>query len=60
MNFLTARWEHLILANYAMPQAVLEPYLPPGAQLDLRDGEAFASLVAFHFLDTRVLGVPWP
>ncbi|MDX2176671.1 MAG: DUF2071 domain-containing protein [Candidatus Sumerlaeia bacterium] len=60
MDFLTARWEHLVLANYAMLPAVLAPYLPRGAELDLRGGEAFASLVAFHFLDTRVLGVPWP
>lgn len=60
MNFLTARWEHPILANYAMAPEVLAPWLPRGTEFDLRGGRAFASLVAFHFLDTRVLGVPWP
>jgi hypothetical protein len=28
--------------------------------LDLRDGQAFVSLVAFNFQDTRVLGISWP
>jgi uncharacterized protein YqjF (DUF2071 family) len=38
----------------------LRPRLPPGLDLDLREGQAFVSLVAFEFRDTRVLGVPWP
>ncbi len=58
--FLTARWEHLALLSYVVPPEVLTPHLPPGLMLDTRDGQAFASLVAFDFLDTRVLGVPWP
>jgi uncharacterized protein YqjF (DUF2071 family) len=60
MAFLTARWSNLCLLTYAVPPALLEPRLPPGLSLDLRDGQAFVSLVAFDFLDTRVLGVPWP
>jgi uncharacterized protein YqjF (DUF2071 family) len=59
-RFLTARWCHLILANYAVPEALLRPLLPPGIDLDARDGHCFASLVGFQFLDTRVLGVGWP
>ena len=58
--FLTARWTHLCLLTYAVPPALLEPRLPPGLELDLRDGQAYVSLVAFNFLDTRVLGVAWP
>src|SRR5215468_781631 len=58
--FLTARWTNLFLATYAVPDDLLRPHLPPGLELDRRDGRAFASLVAFDFLDTRVLGVPWP
>lgn len=60
MPFLTARWSNLCLLTYAVPPALLEPRLPPGLSLDLRDGQAFVSLVAFDFLDTRVLGIPWP
>jgi uncharacterized protein YqjF (DUF2071 family) len=58
--FLTARWSNLFLATYAVPPALLEKRLPPGLHLDTRDGSAFVSLVAFEFLDTRVLGIPWP
>jgi uncharacterized protein YqjF (DUF2071 family) len=38
----------------------LEGHLPPGLELETREGRAFISLVAFDFLDTRVLGIPWP
>ena len=58
--FLTARWEHVFIATYAVPPALLTPRLPPGLELDLRDGQAFVSLVPFQFLDTRVLGIAWP
>src|SRR5262245_23022935 len=58
--FLTARWSNLFLATDAVPPALLRPRLAPGLDLDTRDGQAFVSLVAFDFLDTRVLGVPWP
>ena len=60
MNFLTARWTNLILLNYAVDPALLEPLLPRGTRPDLLRGQAFVSLVAFHFLNTRVLGVRWP
>lgn len=59
-SFLTARWCNLILANYAVPEGLLRPLLPPGLDLDRRDGRCWASLVGFQFLDTRVLGVGWP
>lgn len=43
-----------------MADAVLTPRLPPGLVLDRLDGQAFVSLVAFDFEDTRVRGVAWP
>jgi hypothetical protein len=58
--FLTARWTHLLLANFVVPQALLRPRMPPGLELDLREGQAFVSLVFFDFHATRVLGIPWP
>ena len=58
--FLRAKWEHLCLLQYPVPTEVLEPYLPPGLTLDLFNGQAYVSLVAFDFNDTRVLGIPWP
>lgn len=59
-SFLTAEWRHLCLITYAVAPARLQPLLPPGLTLDTVDGEAFVSLVAFDFLNTRVLGIPWP
>jgi uncharacterized protein YqjF (DUF2071 family) len=58
--FLTARWEHLILVTYAVPDDLLRPHLPPGTELDTRDGKCYVSLVPFRFLDTRVFGWGWP
>jgi uncharacterized protein YqjF (DUF2071 family) len=58
--FLTARWLNLIMVSYRLDPAMLEPFLPPGCVLDLIDGQGFASLVAFDFADTRVMGIRWP
>jgi hypothetical protein len=58
--FLTARWCNLFLATYTVPPSLLERRLPPGLELEIRDDQAFVSAVAFQFLDTRVLGIPWP
>jgi uncharacterized protein len=58
--FLTARWSNLAIVTWEIPPALLQPHLPAGLELDRRGGAAFASLVAFDFLDTRVWGVPWP
>ena len=60
--FLTAVWSDLILISYAVPDAVLTPYLAPGLELDRWNGSAWCSLVAFNFEQARVLGwsVPFP
>lgn len=60
MVFLSAHWSHLILINYALRPDLLLPFCPEGTEPDVREGKAFASLVAFDFLETRVLGIPWP
>jgi uncharacterized protein YqjF (DUF2071 family) len=54
-KFLTARWEDLVMANYEIDPEILQDFVPNGTSLDLHDGKCFASLVAFMFLDTRVL-----
>lgn len=59
-SFLTAEWRNLFLATYPVSPSLLARWLPPGLALDLRDGSAFVSLVAFEFLHTRVFGIPWP
>ncbi len=59
--FLTARWSNLLMMNWEVPALILQPYLPRGVELDLYGGRCFVSVVAFQFLDTRVLrvAVPW-
>lgn len=57
---MTARWTDLLLVTWQVPDALLEPHLPAGVELERRDGSALASLVAFDFDETRVMGVPWP
>ncbi|MGE3191394.1 MAG: DUF2071 domain-containing protein, partial [Vicinamibacterales bacterium] len=58
--FLTARWEDLVLVNYACPAGILEPLVPEGTVLDPWQGEAIVSLVGFMFRDTRLGGLPVP
>lgn len=59
-TFLSAKWENLIMANYAVSPALLTPYLPKGVELDLYDGKTYVSLVGFMFKDTRLFRVPIP
>ncbi len=59
-SFLRADWRNLILANYPLPDALAQSHLPPGVELDRFEGKAYGSLVAFQFLNTKVLGVGWP
>ena len=58
--FLSARWENLVNLTYAIDPDLLKSHVPPGTTLDLIDGKAFVSLVAFEFLDTRVKGIKIP
>jgi len=60
MNFLSAKWQHLLLVNYRIPPEILTPFVPRGTAIDMYDGQAFVSLVAFMFNQTRILGLPIP
>ena len=59
-NFLTARWENLVMANFEVDPVLLQPYLPKGTELDLYKGKVYVSLVGFLFCKTRLFGVPVP
>jgi uncharacterized protein len=59
-SFLTARWQHLLFLNFSIDRALAQSLVPRGTELDLLDGEALVSVVAFRFLDTRILGVAVP
>jgi uncharacterized protein YqjF (DUF2071 family) len=55
--FLTADWLRLAIVTFAVPDEALAPHLPPGTEPDRWQGSALASLVAFEFERTRVMGV---
>ncbi len=59
-KFLTARWQDLIMANYEVEPNLLADFVPRGTALDFYEGKCFVSLVAFNFVDTKVLGVAVP
>lgn len=59
-TFLSARWENLVMANYAVDPGVLQPFLPKGVILDLYKDVAYVSLVGFMFKNSRLFGLPIP
>lgn len=59
-TFLSARWEDLIMANYAIDPEILKPYLPYGVELDYHDKKTYVSLVGFMFKKTSLFHIPIP
>ena len=59
-SFLTAEWRKLIMAQYEIDPALLNPRLPPGLELDLYGGRCFVSLVGFLFDRVRLLRLAVP
>ncbi|MBA2605734.1 MAG: DUF2071 domain-containing protein [Pyrinomonadaceae bacterium] len=59
-KFLTANWQNLIMVNYEVEPNLLAEFVPRGAALDFYEEKCFVSLVAFNFVDTKVLGVSIP
>lgn len=58
--FLSAEWRTLLMLNYEIDPAVLQPLAPSGTELDTWDGRTYVSVVGFMFLRTRLLGLPIP
>src|SRR5215471_2542307 len=48
------------MVNYAVEPSLLARFVPAGTRLDAHDGVTYVSLVAFRFVDTRVLGLRVP
>ncbi len=59
-TFLSAQWEHLIMANYAVNPECLKPFIPAGLELDAHQGNIYVSLVGFMFKNTRLFQIPIP
>lgn len=48
------------MLNYEVKPLLLQEFVPKGTELDFHEGKCYASLVAFKFIDTKVLGIPIP
>lgn len=59
-TFLKAEWRKLIMANYVIDSAILEPYLPAKTELDIWEGKCYVSLIGFLFKNTAVKGFKIP
>ncbi|HMG85669.1 MAG TPA: DUF2071 domain-containing protein [Terracidiphilus sp.] len=55
-TFLTAEWKNLLMLNYAVDPALLQPLVPAGTELDQFEGKTYVSLIGFEFNKTRVFG----
>jgi uncharacterized protein YqjF (DUF2071 family) len=58
--FLTARWQHLVMLNFAAPADCLAPLVPIGTELDEYEGRALISVVAFEFAEATLFGLKVP
>ena len=56
--FFTAAWRDLLLLNWRVDPALLQPHVPADVKLDPWRGEHFVSVVGFRFLDLAVKGMP--
>lgn len=59
-DFLNARWENLVMANYSVDPDILLPYLPNGVELDFHENKTYVSLVGFMFRNTKIFKIPIP
>jgi len=58
--FLTAEWRKLIMAQYTVDPAILEPFVPAGTEIDLYQGKCLVSVVGFLFDHVRVKRIRVP
>jgi uncharacterized protein YqjF (DUF2071 family) len=59
-TFLEAQWRKLAMANYAVDEKILHPWLPRHTEIDLWNNTCYVSLVGFMFVDTKVMGFKVP
>lgn len=58
--FLTASWNKLIMANYAVDPGILKEYVPAGTEIDSWNNTCYISLVGFMFTNVKVKGIAVP
>jgi hypothetical protein len=54
--FLSTEWRDLVMLNYEIDPALLQPFVPRGTELDSFERKTYLSLVALRFARTRLFG----
>ena len=57
---MTANWEDLIISTFEADKDILKKHLPQNTELDLFNGKALMSIVAFTFSKVRFFGIKVP
>ena len=52
-------WSDLLLLHWPVPPEILRPTIPDDLELDLFEGQAWASVVGFHLSGLRMRPVRW-
>jgi len=58
--FMKGNWENLIVKSFSCNPKILENYLPNNVELDLYNGKAIFSMVAFTFSKVHFFGIKIP
>jgi uncharacterized protein len=53
------RWEQFLFAHWPVARSQVAAHLPRGVEVDVREGTAWLSIVAFVMVGTRSCGPPW-
>ena len=55
--FLSTEWRDLLMLNYEIDPALLQPFVPRGTELDSFEGTTYVSLVGLRFARTKLFGL---
>lgn len=58
-KFMAQHWGDLLLLHWPVPQEVLRPTIPDDLELDLFEGQSWASVVGFHLSGLRIRPFRW-
>jgi len=58
--FMKGNWEHLVIQTFTCNPEILKEYLPNDIELDLYQGKALFSMVAFTFSKVSFFGIKVP
>ncbi len=55
--FLSTEWRDLLMLNFEIDPALLQPFVPRGTKLDSFEGKTYVSLVGLRFARTKLFGL---